>query len=120
MYSYEDRKKAVELYIQYGLRASATIRELGYPDRHSLSMWYKEYLENGDLHTTFERTPKFKSEQRRIALEHYVEHGRSITYTVKSLGYPSRGQLLAWIREEFPNERLANMFKSNNNAMKHS
>ncbi len=105
MYSYEDRRRAVELYIKFGLRAAATIHELGYPDRHSLSMWYKEYVANGDLHVTFERTPKFSDEQRRIALEHYVEHGRSITYTVKSLGYPSRGQLLAWIREVFPNER---------------
>jgi transposase InsO family protein/transposase-like protein len=105
MYSYEDRRKAVELYIKYGLRAAATIRELGYPDRHSLSMWYKEYITNGDLHPSLERTPKFSKEQRKIALEHYVEHGRSITYTVKSLGYPSRGQLLAWVREEFPNER---------------
>ena len=36
MYSYEERKKAVELYIQYGYRAAAVIRELGYPDRHTL------------------------------------------------------------------------------------
>ena len=80
MYSYEDRRKAVELYIKYGLRAAATIRELGYPDRHFLSMWYKEYITNGDLHPTLERTPKFSKEQRKVALEHYVEHGRSITY----------------------------------------
>lgn len=69
MYSYEDRRKAVELYIKYGLRASATIRELGYPDRHSLMMWYKEYIANGDLHFTFERTPKFSEDQRKKALE---------------------------------------------------
>ncbi len=68
-------------------------------------MWYKEYMANGDLHPAFERTPKFSDDHRRIALEHYVEHGRSITYTVKSLGYPSRGQMLTWIREEFTNER---------------
>jgi len=33
MYSYEDRMKAVELYIKYDLSAAATIRELGYPNR---------------------------------------------------------------------------------------
>ena len=105
MYSYDDRIKAVELYIKYGLKAAAVIRELGYPDRHSLAMWYKEFVANGGLHPKLERTPKYNNEQRRIALEHYVEHGRSIAYTVKCLGYPSRGQLLAWIREEFPQER---------------
>lgn len=49
MYSYEQRIKAVELYIKYGLRAAAVIRELGYPNRHSLIVWYKEYLDNGGI-----------------------------------------------------------------------
>ena len=105
MYSYDERIRAVELYIQYGLRASAVIHELGYPDRHSLVMWYKEYTANGDLHVKLERTPKYTAEQRQAALDHYVAHGRSITYTVKELGYPSRGQMLTWVREEFPEER---------------
>ena len=39
MYSYEDRKRAVELYIEYGLSAAAVINELGYPNRHSLANW---------------------------------------------------------------------------------
>ena len=82
MYLYEERIAAVELYIKYGLRASAVIHELGYPDRHSLVSWYKEYINNGQLHTQISRTPKYSEEQRRRAIEHYVEHGRSISYTV--------------------------------------
>ncbi len=31
MYSYEERRKAVELYIKYDKRACAVIRELEYP-----------------------------------------------------------------------------------------
>jgi len=31
MYSYEQRLRAVELYIQLGKRVGATIRQLGYP-----------------------------------------------------------------------------------------
>ena len=31
MYSYEDRMRAVKLYIKLGKRLGATIRELGYP-----------------------------------------------------------------------------------------
>ena len=36
MYSYEERKKAVDLYIKYDKKASAVINELGYPNRHVL------------------------------------------------------------------------------------
>ena len=44
MYSYDERIKAVELYIKYGLRAATVIRELGYPDRHSLAMWLATWI----------------------------------------------------------------------------
>ena len=33
MYSHEDRKRAVELYIEYNLSTADVIRELGYPNR---------------------------------------------------------------------------------------
>lgn len=49
MYSYEDRKKAVELYIKFDKSAVAVIRELGYPTYNMLKLWYREYLEEGDL-----------------------------------------------------------------------
>lgn len=37
MYSYEDRIRAVELYIKLGKRVRPTIRQLGYPDLPPLS-----------------------------------------------------------------------------------
>ncbi len=43
MYSYEQRRKAVELYIQYDCSAASVINELGYPDYKSLIAWYKQY-----------------------------------------------------------------------------
>ena len=43
MYSYKERKKAVELYIQYGYRAAAVVRALGYPNRHTLKRWAQEF-----------------------------------------------------------------------------
>lgn len=43
MYSLEDRKRAIALYIEYDLSAADTIRELGYPNRNSLRMWYRKY-----------------------------------------------------------------------------
>lgn len=35
MYSYEERVRAVELYIKLGKRLRATIRELGYPTKNA-------------------------------------------------------------------------------------
>ena len=39
------RDRAVDLYIKYGCSAADTIRELGYPSRGALWMWYKDRLE---------------------------------------------------------------------------
>jgi transposase-like protein len=35
MYSYEDRIRAVRLYIKLGKRVAATIRQLGYPTKNA-------------------------------------------------------------------------------------
>jgi len=43
MYSNEDRMKVIRLYIEYDYNARAVIRELGYPSRNRLAIWYKEY-----------------------------------------------------------------------------
>lgn len=49
MYSLEQRKRAVGLYIRYGLKATATIRELGYPSRAQLVSWHRDVRIKGDL-----------------------------------------------------------------------
>lgn len=49
MYSYEDRIRAVKLYIKLGKRTGATIRQLGYPARDSLRAWI--YKLHPELHT---------------------------------------------------------------------
>jgi transposase-like protein len=49
MYSYEDRIRAVELYIKLGKRVRPTIRQLGYPTKNSLKGWYNEYQRKLDL-----------------------------------------------------------------------
>ena len=81
MYTYEQRMAAVSLYIKYGKRAMATIRNLGYPDRHMLIQWYREYEQNGDLRKVMVRKSKFSDAQKEAALEFYMTHGRSIKYT---------------------------------------
>jgi len=42
MYSYEDRLRAVQLYIKLGKRLGLTIRQLGYPTKNALKTWYGE------------------------------------------------------------------------------
>ncbi len=54
MYSYEERLKAVKLYIQYDKSYASVFRELGYPpSNHTLKLWFREYEQNGDLNKSF-------------------------------------------------------------------
>lgn len=107
MYTYEQRMTAVGLYIKYFHKASAVIQELGYPDRHMLVKWYKEYEATGDLHRNSQqgKHQKFTEDQKQIALKFYQEHGRSITLTVNVLGYPGRTTFKRWLNEAFPDRK---------------
>lgn len=49
MYSYEDRIRAVQLYIKLGKRIKATIQQLGYPTKNALKGWHREYQRQSDL-----------------------------------------------------------------------
>lgn len=105
MYSYEDRVRAVRLYIKLGKRVGLTIRQLGYPTENALKGWYREYQERGDLPTGYARQPMYSQSQKDRAVEHYLEHGRCIVATIKALGYPSRDLLSVWIEQVYPQGR---------------
>ncbi|MBW5280790.1 transposase, partial [Burkholderia gladioli] len=106
MYSYEDRVRAVRLYIKYGRSAAATIRELGYPSRKNLARWYRAFIEVGDLPAGYRRSrPRYSTEQKQIAVEHYLSHGRNFAGTTRTLGYPCRAVLAAWVYELRPDIR---------------
>lgn len=102
MYTYEDRLRAVQLYIKLGKRVGLTIRQLGYPTKNALKTWYREYEQSQDLRAGYNRTAKFSQGDRLRAVEHYLEHGRCIAVTVKALGYPCRSLLHAWLQELHP------------------
>ena len=106
MYSYEDRIRAVELYIKLGKRTGTTIRQLGYPTKNALKSWHEEYERRLDLSSDYVRSkPKYSQIQKTQAVEHYAAHGRCIASTVKALGYPCRDLLRAWIDELDPESR---------------
>jgi len=59
MYSYEDRMRAVKLYIKYDFSYASVKHELGFPKHSdSLRKWYKEYQENSDLHEKYLKKSK--------------------------------------------------------------
>ena len=103
MYSYDQRKKAVELYIKYGFALRAVIRELGYPTcEQSIRNWYKEYQEKGELSQQFFSSNQYTAEQKDAAVLHYLEHGKCLSRTVRMLGYPCRQLLREWVKEVAP------------------
>jgi len=99
MYSYEDRLRAVRLYIKLGKRIGLTIRQLGYPTKNALRSWYREYDQQEDLSDGYTRLPRYSEMQKAQAIDHYLANGRCIAATVASLGYPSRSLLGAWLQE---------------------
>lgn len=106
MYSYADRLRAVQLYIKLGKRVGATIRELGYPTTNALKDWYREYERHHDLPAGYVRTKRcYSDEQKRVAVEHYLSHGRCVAETRKVLGYPCRVTLSTWIDEHAPDAK---------------
>lgn len=101
MYSLEQRKRAIKLYIKYGLKAAPVIRELGYPDRHLLKKWHEDYIShNNKIIITCKRRTRYTDQQRRQAVHFYLTHGKNISYTVRTLGYPCRSILSDWICED--------------------
>lgn len=106
MYSYEDRIRAVRLYIRLGKRTAATIRQLGCPTKNALKSWHREYEQGHDLPMGYVRSrPKYSDEQKDVAVEHYLIHDRCLAATLKELGYPGRGTLAAWVDELHPETR---------------
>ena len=107
-YSREQRERAVGLYERYGHSAADVIRELGYPSRGALRIWYRDWLEErrtGIPSGRGERYSRYTDEQKHAAVEHYLTHGRRLSRTMRQLGYPSHEVLAAWIDELAPGER---------------
>jgi transposase InsO family protein/transposase-like protein len=102
MYSYEDRLRAVQLYIKLGKRAGLTIRQLGYPSKNALKVWHLAYEQSSDLPRAYMREPKYTPTQQKVAVDHFLSNGRCVAVTIKALGYPSKSLLGSWIQQAHP------------------
>ena len=107
MYSYEERKKAVEAYMKNGCNARQMVKELGYPTRPTLVNWYWEVKRTGRHREKFERAREYSEGQRREAVEYYFAHGMSLMKTIRELALPiKRDALRNWIKEFEPEREL--------------
>lgn len=74
-----------------------------YPTKNSLKSWHLEYERCHDLRIGYVRSmPVYSAEQKKVAVDHYLDHDRCAAATLRALGYPSRGTLAAWIEELHP------------------
>ena len=107
MYSQERRRLAIETLVKFDHSYADTIAELGYPTRSALRAWWNEYKRTGEVPASrFATNPKYTAEMRRRAVEHYLEHGKSLARTTGALGYPkSREKLCEWVDELAPGRR---------------
>lgn len=94
MYTREERKRAVELWLKYDKCSTAVSKELGYPCPKLLKSWHTDLtkeMETGVIHDRRRRTSKYTDQQKSMAVQHYLDHGRCIARTVRALGYPVQG-----------------------------
>jgi transposase-like protein len=107
MFSTEQRRIAIETFIRFDHSYADTIAELGYPTRHSLRAWYKDYLKHGEVRPPKrQRGPKFTLEMRQAAVDYYLAHGKSLARTMRRMGYPaSREYLCGWTGGLAPGQR---------------
>lgn len=102
MYSPDEKRRAIELFIKYDRSATAVVSELGYPSRGLLYTWYRQYQELGEK-AFANRMSRYNDEEKTAAVEHYFEHGRCLARTMRMLGYPKSSELLSnWVRELEP------------------
>ena len=101
MYSTEQRRLAIETFIRFGRSCADTIAELGYPGRHTLNSWWRECRETGEVPVgKMVREPRLPDGQKREAAEHCLGHGKSLSRTMRALGYPKGSDTLrGWIDE---------------------
>jgi transposase InsO family protein/transposase-like protein len=110
MYSNEQYKKAVKLWLKYDGSYVDVVHELGYPNRRTLKRWCDEYRSNSAkaiVRKTRKRKSKYTTEQKQKAIDYYLEHGKSAARTIRALGYPHKDTFLAWRAEMLPDLRKA-------------
>lgn len=99
--------RAVQLYIKLGRRVKATIRQLGYATKNALKQWCREYERGPGLSAGYVRTKRrYSDEQKRIAVEHYLSHGRCIAKFDDHLPLYRLNEIFARMGADIPDSTL--------------
>ncbi|MEG1009681.1 MAG: IS3 family transposase [Clostridia bacterium] len=133
MHTIIEREKAIKLFLKFK-SYSRTVNKLGYPSTRTLRRWIEEYNKNGFLHKKFKKEnncfykSRYTDDQINIAVSHYLEYGECISFTVRELGYPSKGILKNWLvdkniktnkifcNSDFVDKALSDKQKNKNNV----
>lgn len=99
MYSIEQKKQAVKLYIESNFDFRTVYNSLGFPSPNTLRAWYKELEETGTLHDKYKRREVYSEVQIDKAIALYRQNNYSITRTCRELGYPSKTTLAEWVKD---------------------
>lgn len=84
-----------------------TVRRLGYPGETALRQWRRQWLAREPGSRMPQSWAKcFGTTEKRVAVAHWLEHGRCMETTVRELGYPCRQSLAEWIAELVPDARF--------------
>lgn len=100
MYTEEERRRAVEMVTEQGMSCREAARRLDGPRFQTVNRWVRQAAQAGPA-----APARDTFEDRRIAVEHYLSHGRSLARTVRELGYPTRPVLASWVDELAPGAR---------------
>ena len=121
IFTNEEKLKAIELFIQYDFSPGAVITQIGYPSHRSvLYRWYKAYKANGDCFPEKLKRgrSKYTGEQKRIAVDYYLTHGKSLKKTINALGYPGTTCLCEWLNELAPGQNRKWFCKRNDHMVR--
>src|SRR5690625_2255868 len=108
MYSYEDRIRAVRLYLELDRRLGITLRTLGYPTKNSLFAWVREYDSRLDLKPGYRRARRqYDENQKRIAdlSETHISAGKLYISPIIDC---FDGLVVSWTIGTRPDARLVN------------
>lgn len=117
MYSYEERLKAVESYIKYNNNSAAVIRELGYPNRYTLSLWLQEDVEG--YHTRpIAKSSKavYTEDEKKEAVIHMEIREKSVNDIAEDYG-ATRVTLYKWKEELLGSESECTMKKQDQDTI---
>ena len=98
-YTPEQKAFAIKYYFEHRNNASRTVRDIGYPSLISLRYWLYEYVPYTVVKSVVKprNVVRYTEEQRKYAVEYYINHDCNLSHTVQALGYPSVLTLSKWI-----------------------